>query len=66
MAELIRAAPQTAGGEPLATDTVKGVRAYEPDPGCQRAISGAKHTIGRHLLPLVISDTRVRAAGRPF
>jgi hypothetical protein len=52
MAELIRAAPQTAGGEPLATDTVKGVRAYEPDPGCQRAISGAKYTIGRHLLPL--------------
>jgi hypothetical protein len=50
MAELIRAAPQTAGGEPPAIDTVKGVSAYEPD--CQTAISGAKRIIGRHLLPL--------------
>lgn len=52
MAELIRAAPQTAGGEPLAIDTVKGVTASKPDPGCQAAISGAKRIIGRHLLPL--------------
>ena len=52
MAELIRAAPQTAGGEPLAINTAEGVSASGPDPGRQAAISGAKRTIGRHLLPL--------------
>ncbi|MBB4279013.1 hypothetical protein [Rhizobium mongolense] len=49
MAELTRAARLIAGGQPLANDTVEGVSSFEPDPGRQAAISGARRIIGRHL-----------------
>ena len=52
MAELMRTARLITGGEPLAINTAEGVSASGPDPGRQAAISGAKRTIGRHLLPL--------------
>lgn len=63
MTELMRAARLIASGDLLAIDTMVGVGASEPGPGCQAAISRAKRIIGRHLLPQVISDARVQAAG---